>query len=223
MEFVYVLPRTSLFPDCYPLGLLPFGTGVDQYDQQRFEALLAGEAYFVERAWAERQPSVKQVIPYNVVLCDGRVLLMRRTSGGDARLQDKHSIGAGGHVNPVDQAEGESVLDACTRREIEEELDVRGTWTVRRIGLINDDTNSVGAVHVGLVQVVEILGTVAIKETDRMEGRLVPVEDLRGLLARGANFETWSRLLVERLDELLPQLRPTLHHVQHRDAGAPLR
>jgi hypothetical protein len=50
-----------------------------------------------------------------------------------------------------------------------------------------------------------------------MEGRLVPVEDLRALLQRGANFETWSRLLVERLDELLPNLRTTLH----RGAGAP--
>lgn len=208
MEFVYVLPRTSLFPDRYPLGLLPFGTGEDRYEPQRFDALLAKDAYFVERDWAERQPAVKQVIPYNVVRCDGRILLVRRLAGGEARLADKHSIGIGGHVNPVDRAEGESVLDAGTRRELEEELDIQGSWTVRRVGLINDDTNAVGAVHVGLVQVVDVVGSVAIRETDRLEGRLVPVEDLRALVERGANFETWSRLLVERIDEILPATQP---------------
>jgi predicted NUDIX family phosphoesterase len=218
MEFVYVLPRTSLFPDRYPLGLLPFGSGADHYDQQRFTALLASEAYFVERPWAERQPSVKQVIPYNVIRCEGKILLVRRLAGGgEARLADKYSIGIGGHVNPVDRAEGESVLDAGTRREIEEELDVRGSYTVQRIGLINDDTNAVGAVHVGLVQVVDVTGTVAIRETDRLEGRLVSVEDLRALVARGANLETWSRLLIERLD-LLTAPAPT--HTVHPTLAA---
>ena len=80
---------------------------------------------------------------------------------------------------------------------------------MQHIGLINDDTNAVGAVHVGLVQVVDVTGTVAIRETDRLEGRLVSVEDLKALVARGANLETWSRLLIERID-LLTTVHPTL-------------
>ncbi|MEY4773860.1 MAG: hypothetical protein RIT40_895, partial [Planctomycetota bacterium] len=92
-----------------------------------------------------------------------------------------------------------------------------GSYTVQRIGLINDDTNAVGAVHVGLVQVVDVTGTVAIRETDRLEGRLVSVEDLRALVARGANLETWSRLLIERLD-LLTASAPT--HTVHPTLAA---
>ena len=67
-----------------------------------------------------------------------------------------------------------------------------------------DDSNPVGAVHVGLVQVVRVRGTVEIRETDHLEGELVTLDELRERLAAGANYETWSRLLVERIDELLP-------------------
>jgi predicted NUDIX family phosphoesterase len=73
------------------------------------------------------------------------------------------------------------------------------------VGIINDDSNSVGAVHVGVVQVVTVTGTVAIRETDRLEGRMVSMEDLRVLRDQGADFETWSALLLDRLEEFLPQ------------------
>jgi len=44
-------------------------------------------------------------------------------------------------------------------------------------------------------------GSVRIREEDVLEGRLVSTEELRRLRATGANFETWSSLLIERLDE----------------------
>jgi len=121
--------------------------------------------FFVERAHAETCVRWKQVIPYSIVECDGRILLVRRLSkGGESRLHDKHSIGIGGHVNPEDlssEANGRSTrnpIDAGTRREIAEELAVKGTYDIRRVGLLNDDSNPVGAVHVGVVQVVRVHG-----------------------------------------------------------------
>ena len=81
----------------------------------------------MERDYAERRPELKQVIPYGIVTCEERVLLVRRTKGGgEARLHDKLSIGIGGHINPVDAGSGtgrEAVLSdlftSATRREIE--------------------------------------------------------------------------------------------------------
>lgn len=221
MEFVFVVPRTALFPDFYPQGLVPFGTSGSaavksgqSLDLQAFEATVAREGFFVERAYAERTPALKQVIPYSVIECDGRILLFRRlATGGEARLHGKHSIGIGGHINPEDldvtangaSANARNPIDAGTRREIEEELAVSGEYKVARIGLLNDDSNPVGAVHVGVVQVVRVRGSVDIREREQLEGRLVPSDELSALLAQGANFETWSKLLIPRLDELLPQ------------------
>jgi predicted NUDIX family phosphoesterase len=223
MEFVFVVPRNALFPDFYPHGLLPFAevspsaSGMSShagstFSLAAFESAVAREGFFVERAYAERRPDLKQVIPYSIVECDARVLLFRRLgAGGEARLFEKHSIGIGGHINPEDLESGSlprpgrNPIDAGTRREVEEELAVRGTYEVRRVGILNDDSNGVGAVHVGVVQVITVQGSVEIRERDQLEGRLVATDELRAMLAKGANFETWSGLLIPRLDEILPK------------------
>lgn len=221
MEFVFVVPRNELFPEFFPHGFLPFvegsASGVARsgeptvgFHRSRFEEAVAREGFFVERAYAERQPHLKQVIPYSVIECAGRVLLFRRlATGGEARLHHKHSIGIGGHINPEDlDSEGsssssKSPIDAGTRREVAEELAVRGTYVIRRLGILNDDSNPVGAVHVGVVQLITVQGSVEIREKDLLEGRLVEADELGNMLAQGANFETWSGLLIPHLDEIL--------------------
>ncbi|MFO1010367.1 MAG: phosphoesterase [Planctomycetota bacterium] len=214
MEFVFVVPRTALFPECYPHGLVPF-RDVPQpggFSARAFEDVVAREGFFVERERAEKTPAWKQVIPYSIVRWDSpdgvRVLCTRRLKkGGEARLHDKHSIGMGGHVNPEDLegAATRNPVDAGTRRELAEELVVRGAYEVRRVGLINDDSNAVGAVHVGVVQVVTVSSPPEIRETDVLEGRWVAIDELTAMLATGVNFETWSALLVPHLAELVPQ------------------
>lgn len=226
MEFVFVVPRTALFPDYYPQGFLPFSSGIEpvlprsrceskgssskgECASVAFENAIERDGFFVERAYAERTPSLKQVIPYSIVECDGRVLLFQRlATGGEARLHGKCSIGIGGHINPEDlgaepASQKRSPVAAGTAREIDEELTIRGDYEVRAVGLLNDDSNAVGAVHVGLVQVVHVNGSVEIREREQLEGRLVPCEELSSLLERGANFETWSRMLLPHLGELL--------------------
>jgi predicted NUDIX family phosphoesterase len=224
MEFVFVVPRNALFPEFYPHGYVPFretsalserdpSTTNPTFSRSVFESTVIQSGFFVERARAERNPEWKQVIPYSIVECDGRVLLLRRLSkGGETRLHDKHSIGVGGHINPQDlgarqdpSASRANPIDAGTHREVEEELSVRGAYDVQRIGILNDDSNSVGAVHVGVVQVISVQGSVEIREKDQLEGKLVSLDELKAMLAAGVNFETWSSLLIRRLDEILPK------------------
>ena len=76
---------------------------------------------------------------------------------------------------------------------------------MRRLGILNDDSNPVGAVHVGVVQVITVQGSVEIRERDQLEGKLVTFDELKSMLAQGVNFETWSSLLIRRLDEILPK------------------
>ena len=218
MEFVYVVPREKLFRDCYPQGLVSFGA---ELERASFEDAVHTHGFFVEREYAERTPTLKQVIPYAITVCDGEVLLLRRLAqSGEARLHDKLSIGVGGHINPEDlgdtpagspnRSKGRNPIAAGTRREITEELDVVGDSSLRAVGIINDDSNSVGAVHVGLVQVLTVEGSVDIREKDVLEGRLVPPAELERLLGDGANFETWSSMLVPQLGDLLPHPLPAL-------------
>jgi len=212
MEFVFVVPRERLFPEHYPQGLVFFGEGLEE---SALRATWCEHGFFVERARAERTPSWKQVIPYTVVTRGAEVLLLTRTKrGGDARLHDKLTIGVGGHVEPCDlpsptpgAAHRDPVPNATRREVFEEELEIGGTWSLTTVGLLNDDSNAVGAVHVGLVQVLDVEGEVRIREADTLQGSFVSAESLTGRLAAGANFETWSSSLIRQLDRLLQSTR----------------
>jgi len=223
MEFVFVVPRELVLPSFYPHGLVAFeATGrsrgksaekrTESLDPVQFEQTVLEHGFFVERAYAERTPHLKQIIPYGVVVSGGEVLLLKRLSkGGEKRLHDKLSIGVGGHINPCDaEADRNGLLDAATHRELAEELAFDRIASVRSVGILNDDSNSVGAVHLGLVQVVTIDGPVSIRETDQLEGELVTPSALRSRLADGADFETWSSLLVPELEAFLPLHTATL-------------
>ncbi len=206
MEFVFVIPRERLFPEAYPHGFTPFRTAADR---QSFEGVIREHGFFVERDYAEHTPLLKQVIPYTLLVSEGRLLLMRRLArGGERRLHGKLSIGVGGHINPEDVREGVRAIEGGTRREIEEEIDVRGSYELRMAGFLNDDSNPVGAVHVGIVQIADVRGSIAIREQDVLDGRLVLAEELKTLHARGEDFETWSSILIEHLDELVHHLEP---------------
>jgi predicted NUDIX family phosphoesterase len=194
-ERVYVVARDELFPDGAPHGYEPGGAESFRRIHER--------GFFAEREAVEEDPSLKQIIPYAVVVRDSRVFLFRRTDrGGERRLYGLRSVGVGGHVNPVDDGD---VVARALRREVEEELELPTGWVSRFVGLLNDDTTPVGAVHVGVVAVVEPgKGRVRVREEDTMSGSFVSKADLLELHAREREtFETWSALLLDRIDEVL--------------------
>jgi predicted NUDIX family phosphoesterase len=175
---------------------VPGGTDWRGVVDRPFEPLLyalrrGGE--FRPRDVAEEDPTWKQVIPY-VVLRDGdRLFLMRRTrAGGDARLYDRYSIGIGGHVNPQD-----GDVAGGLQREWSEEIEADFVPDFEPLGLLNDDGNSVGAVHLGLVYSADAMGRpVEIRERDKLEGRWATYEEVAAV---AENLETWSALLFEYL------------------------
>src|SRR2546426_4017693 len=87
---------------------------------------------FRPRASMEEDPSFKQIIPYLIVRHRGRLFLVQRsTEGGETRLHGKYSIGVGGHINRGDVEGALDVIAAGLKRELEEELLIRGTWQAR--------------------------------------------------------------------------------------------
>lgn len=209
MEFVYAVKRGDLFERATPHGFLARGAGPAD-PVGRWIDTIRQRAFFLERRHAEQDAAFKQVIPYTMVLHGDEVLLLRRLDkGGEARLHGKLSIGVGGHINPVD-LDGQAgapadVLDAGCRRELEEEIAIEGAFTLHTVGIINDDASDVGSVHFGLVNVARCESpNVKIRETEVLEGQFVTRAALAEL-ARNERprFETWSALILDRLDEAL--------------------
>ncbi|MDY0002825.1 MAG: hypothetical protein RBU30_16120 [Polyangia bacterium] len=207
MEFVYVVHRRDLFDLAYPHGFVGRGGREGQPSLETYLERIAARGFFVERPWAERNSTVKQIIPYTLVV-HGQTLFMvlRLPAGGEKRLFGKRSIGIGGHINPEDGAEDRGALASrCALRELGEELAIEGPVTLEPVGVINDDSNPVGAVHFGLVQVARLdAPTARVREQDTLEGGFHPIGELQKLLADPeANFETWSSLILEQIDSVL--------------------
>lgn len=149
---------------------------------------------FVPRPEAESDTSRKQIIPY-VVLCRGdEVFATRRLKkGGESRLHGLISLGIGGHINPEADGDGADVLARGMQREIEEEVNITSFGKLIARGMINDDDNEVGKVHLGLFYTLEVAGEVTVRETEKLEGFWIPKSELATL---SENMETWSQLVV---------------------------
>ncbi|HYO42326.1 MAG TPA: hypothetical protein VES19_03940 [Candidatus Limnocylindrales bacterium] len=187
-EQVLVVPRPALVDGAG-------WTGVRRGDLVAELSVVARDGFFMRRGDAEEDPSHKQVIPY-LVLRDGeRWFLMRRTkAGGDARLHDLWSIGVGGHLNP-----GDGDVASGLSREWAEEVVADFEPAYAPVGLLNDDTTPVGAVHIGFVYVADAAGRpVAIREAEKLEGAFATTDEVAAVRD---GLETWSRLTFDALTE----------------------
>jgi len=158
--------------------------------------------FFMDREAAENDPSHKQLIPYCVFRCGDRILhYTRGKSGGEKRLHAKISVGVGGHINPVDTGNGRKGPDAyhaAVTREIEEELDLPEEHEHSIIALLNDESNPVGQVHLGIVHLVELTSDAVSSREDALANLgFLPLAELNG--ARFDDLETWSQFCIRHL------------------------
>ena len=167
-------------------------TGLLTEDREAMLEIIINEHEFIDRPAAEEDPSYKQIIPYVVLTRKGLVFATRRLNkGGESRLHGKVSIGIGGHINPVDETDRRSVLMKGLERELDEEVYIQRRGELVPQGFINDDGNGVGAVHLGLCFSMEVEGEVSVKETEKLSGGWMSLQELRGEFD---NMETWSQI-----------------------------
>jgi predicted NUDIX family phosphoesterase len=160
--------------------------------------------FFVPRSEAEEDPSLKQLIPYMVVTSGASLLHYRRGSGsGEARLLKKGSIGIGGHINDGDglgEAFDAAAYQRALMRELMEELKISGSFIERPLALLNDDSNPVGAVHLGIVHQCQLSSPeVSANEEAIAELGFLTLEELS---ARHDQLESWSQLVIAGWKEL---------------------
>jgi len=175
---------------------------VDAY----LSALFApGVPRFIPRAAAEHDPDCKQLIPYVIMTHDGKYLsYVRGKRAGETRLVGNRSIGIGGHINPIDDMPllgdfGHTYLEAV-RREVAEETSLGTKHTDHIVALLNDDSNDVGKVHLGIVH-YWTLDAVNIRRREQMITQMtfMTPEELCGLRE---TMETWSQICLDGLEQM---------------------
>jgi predicted NUDIX family phosphoesterase len=166
--------------------------------------------HFHNRVDAERDVRYKQFIPY-VLLRSGNHIFtyVRGRTGAEERLRLQMSIGLGGHIEPTDAAMSDLSLAYRTAaaREVLEEVEMDGPYEERLIGLINDDTDHVGQVHLGILHIWDLANT---RVRSREDGITLPKFQLLDTLVRSLStgamsLESWSRIsLAALLDPNMP-------------------
>jgi predicted NUDIX family phosphoesterase len=198
-ELVLVVPR-ALFDSLGAFQGLNFDVG------RYLPAFLSRENNsFMPRSKAETDPSFKQIIPYALLVHGGKVFhYVRGKKAGEQRLVAKGSVGIGGHINDGDEhlfAMDEAAYRAAVEREVAEEVHVGCGFEDRMVALLNDDSNEVGQVHLGVVHVFHLVSD-AVRKREAMitEAGFLTPEELR---ARRDSMETWSQICVDGLDRML--------------------
>ena len=169
---------------------------------------------YFPRSTLEDDPKFKQVITYSLITFSNKednliFSYVRGKSGGEDRLKKLKSIGIGGHVSDrilsykknvfkrgMDNNSAEFTLvkmDAL--REIEEEVVYASKMpSINLYGMINDDSNPVGQVHLGVVYRLTLsIPDCTGNEDCISDGEMVPVSSLRKNIDQ---YENWSKILI---------------------------
>ena len=158
----------------------------------------------------EEDMSYLQPIPYTIIKQGSKYFAYTRLEGGgESRLHGKTSIGAGGHMDPIDNAWNfEHLLAVNNARELEEELfildengkEIDNHYELSKestiVGLGYTDISSVDAVHIAIYNIITIPEEwdVKVKETDTLEGEFKTLEQIKEM-----NLENWSKMALSVL------------------------
>lgn len=176
---------------------------VDRYLREIF---VQGVPRFMNRSQVEKNPDYKQLIPYVIMSCEGKYLCyVRGKRAGETRLVGCRSIGIGGHINPSDDmplfnTDFYDTYLAAVDREVAEEVSVETGHTDHIVALLNDESNEVGSVHLGIVH-YWALENVKVNKREQMITQMgfMTCAELGGIKD---TLETWSGLCVDHLVEM---------------------
>ncbi|MBN1766536.1 MAG: hypothetical protein JW860_14875 [Sedimentisphaerales bacterium] len=179
-----------------------------RFDVERYlERLLDGSVLqFIDRPVAEQNPQHKQLIPYVIMAHEDTFLCyVRGKRAGEQRLMEKTSIGIGGHINPIDEmpllGDDQDMYENAVMREVAEEVEVDTSYRETIAGLINDDSNAVGQVHLGVIHIWQ-LDKPQVTKREQMICQLnfMTIPELQQIRDK---METWSQLCLDNLESLI--------------------
>ncbi len=189
-ELILVVKTSYLFPNGIWQGLKT--TDIEQYKH-----IIDHRKEFLPRYLMEQDQTYKQIIPYLVFTHNNKFFLMQRqTNASEKRLQNKYSLGIGGHIRQEDMQK--KSIFAWAEREFHEEINYQGNLTIEPLGALNDDSNDVGKVHLGLVLLLHGDSDRISIKSELKNGKLVT---LSSCITAADTMESWSQLILPHLKE----------------------
>lgn len=150
---------------------------------------------FMPRAHAETNYEYKQIIPYVIFMVNQKIFVMqRKPSASEQRLASKFSIGIGGHIRQED-IENNDII-AWANREFDEEVAYTGSKQLTILGMLNDDSNDVGKVHLGLIILLHANSEQIHIKDEHKSGSLLSKDEC---LVLKNNMENWSQICLDFL------------------------
>jgi transketolase len=191
-ELIVVVPRAALEP------ALRDGLFTPQTSFSLIEKLITQHMTYIKRKDAEVDPTYKQIIPYFVFKQDNQYFLMQRANtAGESRLKNKMTLGIGGHIREEDVLK--TPLEQWGMREFHEEVYFDGGISLSPLGIINDNRDAVGTVHLGLVFLVEGIGGTISVRSELKGGLMTPLSEIQ---EHYDALESWSQLVVDHLTKI---------------------
>ncbi len=189
-ERIFVIKRAHIAHDGIWSGL--------RHDiLDRYQAVVREKGEFQWRSAMETDSRYKQIIPYMIFTYNDAFFLMQRKSNAtESRLQEKFSLGIGGHMREEDVA-GTTIFE-WAQREFLEEVTYDGSLTVEPLGVINDESNAVGQVHLGFALLLRGDSGCIQPKSEFKQGMLVDRMTCATYIDR---MEPWSQLVWARLQQ----------------------
>ncbi len=157
---------------------------------------------YIKRKEAEINPTYKQLIPYAILHCNGKIFVYRRGKLlAEKRLFDFYSIGVGGHISICDPGLFGATYEDGLKREINEEVYLESGYTQRIAAVLNDDSNEVGKVHFGIVHILDLeKASVKPREKSINETKFRNPNELQKDID---HFENWSKICIQHIRRLI--------------------
>jgi len=188
-EQILVVKRSTLFPNDSAWQ------GIKAVDYTQYAELIQAHKEFHPRSVMEQDATFKQIIPYLIFTHEGRYFLMQRQAkASETRLQNKFSLGIGGHINEIDLVDGN--IFSWAHREFHEEVAYAGTYDIEPLGILNDDSNAVGQVHVGFVYLLHGNSADIEIKSEHKSGAMLTLDEC---LEKYDSMETWSQIVIDFL------------------------
>lgn len=207
-----VVKRNVLFKDGEFQGFSPI-------NERDLISIILGNHYYHPRGdELENNHSLQQIIPYVWVVNSksGKVLLYKRVVNSskkegeyvETRYLDNYSGGVGGHID-MDTEEGtDNPVERAMMRELREEIEMNVYPKPQIIGYLNDDSDSLGKVHLGVVAVALSEENAKIRGKEGLgEGVYYSSGEVDSLFENPKNkIENWTKMSWPFVKEYLNSL-----------------
>lgn len=190
-ELIAIAKKEDIFKD------IPYQEGIFQYDNNIIHNIVKYQKESI-RHLAELDYSHKQIVSYIIFMHNQNIFLMERSNkSSEQKLKNKFSLGIGGHLNKNDLQKD---ILYWGMREFEEEVNYIDTAQIEPIAIINDESNDVGKLHLGIVYIMQGNSNKINIKSELKSGQLISIHKCFDYYDK---LEPWSQLAIDFIQNFI--------------------